>query len=121
MITSVSGDRSDVCIEKGMTYVKLVCEVSECTLWYESNESIGPSDAGHRERIELGTYNKIGKSMMKGDANATVTQRHVNGSDDRLTSEIWIDISNSNYSTITVTCGTDNVNDSINVHSKSVL
>ena len=106
---NVPDDQSDVyiIIEKGLTYVKLVCEVNRHTLWYESNESIEPSDAGHGERIEFGTHNTVGYNRTKGDANATIT--HINCSEGHLTSEIWIDISNSNYSKKTVTCGTDNL------------
>ena len=86
MITSVDvpDDQSDVyiIIEKGLTYVKLVCEVNRHTLWYESNESIEPSDAGHGERIEFGTHNTVGYNRTKGDANATIT--HVNRSEGHL-------------------------------------
>ena len=61
--------------------MKLVCEVNVHTLWYESNEDIGPSNAGHREMIqnqmEFGTHYIVGYNRTKGNANATVTP--VNG------------------------------------------
>ena len=69
---------------------------------------------GHR--IEFGLFYSIGKNILKGDANVTLT--YVNRSQEILIVEITMDISTSNFTMITLTCGSDHVNKSITVPSK---
>ena len=69
-----------------------------------------------RHRIEFGLFDKIKKNILKGDANVTLT--YVNRSQEILIVEITMDISTSNFTMITLTCGSDHVSKSITVPSK---
>ena len=104
-ISQVSIDQSEIimkCIVCGGTTISLA-----------SNETIGLITDGYR--IEFGLFDSIGKSRLKGDANVTLT--YVNRSQEILIVEITIDISTSNFTMITLTCGSDHVK-SITVPSK---
>ena len=87
------------------------------TISLASNEIIGSIANG--ERIQFGLVSPIGESRLIGDTNATLT--YVNGSQEILIVEITIDISTTNFTMITLTCGSDHVNKSITVPSKCYI
>ena len=102
-------------VSSGQSKIKAKCEVCKGkTISLASNEIIGSIDDG--DRIEFGLVDPKGQSILKGDANATLT--YVNRSQEILIVEITMDISTSNFTNITLTCGSDHVSKSITVPSK---
>lgn len=101
-------------VSSNQSEIKIECIVYKGSIIsLASNETIGSITDGHR--IQFGLFDSIGKSILKGDANVILT--YVNRSHDQeiMIVEITMDISTSNFTTITLTCGSDHVNKSITV------
>jgi hypothetical protein len=87
------------------------------TISLASNEIIGLIASG--KRIAFALFNSKGNSSLIGGANITLT--YVNRSQEILIVKTTIDISTFNFTTITLTCGSDHVNKSITVSSKCYM
>lgn len=111
----IFSNRSTICAERPIIHIDLRCKVTNgLILWLESDEFIGAIEEGIR--IEFSEVEEVGTKLQKEYANATLTDTGI----DYIIVEITLNNSKSNFSSTTsiLTCGSDNITDSMILHCK---